>query len=345
MVNVVEVQGLLDALKDITGIKGDTGATPDITITATADALSSDNPSVTVTKTGTDEEPSFALAFSGLKGAPGSVDFTGAHAGQVLTAIEDAGGHLIQGWTNNNDVPVPVAADENKVLTANDDGTYDWATAAGGGASVYGSYINPAAIVSDYDAQTSTTNYYAYGSGILSNDGKTMAQAVAGDMVWASVASGSGVALYVIDSFVSNYSWYGDVFKLKSSSNTLQTLVTISFPKVPTYVTKSFNASVSTASDLVTEIQGCALTGMSFTNPDRMNYQVALLVNNTDDQIKDLIDITRYVIVRRDQWQSNTPVMKIIDTSAFSTDIAAIMTSLNQYISNIEEIHFSVWSE
>lgn len=72
MVNVIEVQGLIDALKDVTGIKGDTGATPNITITATADALSSDNPSVTVTKTGTAEEPSFALAFSGLKGAPGA---------------------------------------------------------------------------------------------------------------------------------------------------------------------------------------------------------------------------------------------------------------------------------
>ena len=41
------------------GAKGDTGATPVITVSATADAIASLNPSVTVTKTGTNEAPHF----------------------------------------------------------------------------------------------------------------------------------------------------------------------------------------------------------------------------------------------------------------------------------------------
>lgn len=47
------------------------GVTPEITITATADGQSLDNPTVTVTKTGTDAEPNYAMAFSGLKGQKG----------------------------------------------------------------------------------------------------------------------------------------------------------------------------------------------------------------------------------------------------------------------------------
>lgn len=60
------------------GQTGATGATPDITMSATADATSSATPSVQVTKTGTAAAPSFALAFSGLKGAKGDTGETGA---------------------------------------------------------------------------------------------------------------------------------------------------------------------------------------------------------------------------------------------------------------------------
>lgn len=60
------------------GLKGDTGATPDITMSATTDATSSATPSVQVTKTGTAAAPSFALTFSGLKGAKGDTGETGA---------------------------------------------------------------------------------------------------------------------------------------------------------------------------------------------------------------------------------------------------------------------------
>lgn len=53
-------------------LTGDTGATP--TISATASVSNTIGPpSVSVTKSGTDENPSFAFAFSGLKGEPGEV--------------------------------------------------------------------------------------------------------------------------------------------------------------------------------------------------------------------------------------------------------------------------------
>lgn len=53
-----------------TGPAGDPGITPVITVNASVDAESG-TPTVTVTKTGTDEAPIFTLAFSGLKGQQG----------------------------------------------------------------------------------------------------------------------------------------------------------------------------------------------------------------------------------------------------------------------------------
>lgn len=49
------------------GPQGETGATPDITVTATVDGTTG-TPAVQVTKGGTTEDPTFNLAFSGLKG-------------------------------------------------------------------------------------------------------------------------------------------------------------------------------------------------------------------------------------------------------------------------------------
>lgn len=76
------------------------GAAPSITANATADALSSDTPTVTVTKTGTDAAPVFSFAFSGLKGAQGIPGPQGpAGTGDMDTAdydpddtVADAGG-------------------------------------------------------------------------------------------------------------------------------------------------------------------------------------------------------------------------------------------------------------
>lgn len=53
------------------GDTGNTGATPNISMSATADGTSSATPTVNVSKTGTAENPNFALAFSGLKGNQG----------------------------------------------------------------------------------------------------------------------------------------------------------------------------------------------------------------------------------------------------------------------------------
>lgn len=66
------------------------GSAPTITANATADALSSDTPTVTVTKTGTDASPVFSFAFSGLKGAQGIPGPQGpAGSGDMDTADYD----------------------------------------------------------------------------------------------------------------------------------------------------------------------------------------------------------------------------------------------------------------
>lgn len=68
------------AFKNMKGERGATGATPDITMTATVDDTTG-TPAVQVTESGTPEAPTFNLAFSGLKGetgAPGAPGQDGA---------------------------------------------------------------------------------------------------------------------------------------------------------------------------------------------------------------------------------------------------------------------------
>ena len=74
-----ETSFLLKFLADLKGPQGDTGETgamPDITANATIDA-NVGTPSVSVVKTGTDEEPILTFNFSNMKGETGSTGATG----------------------------------------------------------------------------------------------------------------------------------------------------------------------------------------------------------------------------------------------------------------------------
>lgn len=75
-----------DATVKVMLVRGQAGATPDISATATVDD-NTGTPSVTVTKTGTATNPSFEFAFSNLKGASGQAENglpSGGTTNQVL---------------------------------------------------------------------------------------------------------------------------------------------------------------------------------------------------------------------------------------------------------------------
>lgn len=94
-----EENDFVDSGEKAKGDKGDTGntgATPTISMTATTDAIASPNPSVTVTKSGTDAAPSFAMAFTGLKGPKGDTGSTGPDGVSPAVTISNiTGGHTV----------------------------------------------------------------------------------------------------------------------------------------------------------------------------------------------------------------------------------------------------------
>ena len=66
------------------GTDGTDGVTPNIAMTASVDNVSSNSPTVNVAKTGTDTNPTFNMAFHGLKGINGSGIPMGGYTNQVL---------------------------------------------------------------------------------------------------------------------------------------------------------------------------------------------------------------------------------------------------------------------
>ena len=115
------------------GTDGTDGVTPVISATATADATHSANPSVTVTKSGTDAAPSFAFAFSGLQGEQGpqgETGATGARGPQGETGATGATGP--QGPAGQG---VPAGGTAGQVLQKVDGTDYntEWVTPSSGG--------------------------------------------------------------------------------------------------------------------------------------------------------------------------------------------------------------------
>lgn len=95
----IDSTGLIDTYK-ITYTSGEyttfqitNGSAPSITMTAEADNLSSDNPTVNVNQGGTLTNPTFEFSFSGLKGAPGAQGVPGqpGPAGNGIASVSKIG--------------------------------------------------------------------------------------------------------------------------------------------------------------------------------------------------------------------------------------------------------------
>ena len=79
-------------IQGIQGPAGSDGVTPSITATAQTDNTTSSSPTVTVTKTGTDAQPSFDFSFHGLKGAQGIQGIQGVQGPKGDTGATGATG-------------------------------------------------------------------------------------------------------------------------------------------------------------------------------------------------------------------------------------------------------------
>lgn len=77
----------LSGAQGIKGEKGDTGLTPNVGMSVSVDETTG-TPSATVTRSGTAETPSFAIAFSGLKGADGKTPTLSISNGNLIATFD-----------------------------------------------------------------------------------------------------------------------------------------------------------------------------------------------------------------------------------------------------------------
>lgn len=177
----------------IQGPAGADGVTPIISATATADALHSSTPTVTVTKSGTDAAPSFAFAFSGLQGeqgpqgiqgiqgpqgAQGETGPQGEQGPQGIQGIQGVQGPQgetgAQGATGPAGPGVPTGGTTGQVLQKASGTDYDteWATPSGGGGSSWeASTLTHAEIMSGLRNGTIKEAFYQQCSGNISGVG------------------------------------------------------------------------------------------------------------------------------------------------------------------------------
>ena len=155
-VDITDAQGSesFTVMDGTPGQNGQDGVTPDITMTATADATSSANPTVTVTKGGTTANPTFALAFSGLKGEQGIQGIQGVQGVQGETGATGATGPAGPG--------VPTGGTAGQVLAKVDGTDYntEWVTPESGGAELLleatGSSVNLLTLFSSLGSRVNT---------------------------------------------------------------------------------------------------------------------------------------------------------------------------------------------
>lgn len=175
-----EENDFVDSGEKAQGDKGDTGntgATPTISMTATTDAIASPNPSVTVTKSGTDSAPSFAMAFTGLKGPKGDTGNTGPDGVSPAVTISNiTGGHTVTITDKDHpsgqsfDVMDGTGAGDMLSSTYDDDST----VANAGGIAEYvegeiGEGLEDIGLIEDfskYENAVSVKDYGAVGDGV-----------------------------------------------------------------------------------------------------------------------------------------------------------------------------------